>query len=178
MALITRVSRLFQADFHAVLDRIEEPDLLLRQALREMEDSFSSDQQQLKLLQHERAHLENRGRGLGRELQQMDDELDICFSSRQEELARALIRRKLEAQRHLQLTEEKRASIQDACLALKQKLSEQQVQLENIRQKVELLSEQPLSADYEGGWQPHAPAIADDEIEIAFLKERQRRSPS
>ena len=37
MALITRISRLFTADFHAVLDRIEEPDVLLKHAIREME---------------------------------------------------------------------------------------------------------------------------------------------
>ena len=30
MALINRVSRLFTADFNAVLDRIEEPELLLK----------------------------------------------------------------------------------------------------------------------------------------------------
>ena len=41
MALITRVSRLFQADFHAVLDRIEEPEVLLRQAVREMEEELA-----------------------------------------------------------------------------------------------------------------------------------------
>ena len=38
MALINRISRLFTADMHAVLDRLEEPDVLLKQALREMED--------------------------------------------------------------------------------------------------------------------------------------------
>ena len=37
MALINRLSRLFKADFHAVLDQIEEPELLLKQAIREME---------------------------------------------------------------------------------------------------------------------------------------------
>ncbi len=35
MALITRLARLFQADVHAVLDRIEEPLVLLQQAVRE-----------------------------------------------------------------------------------------------------------------------------------------------
>ena len=44
MALITRISRLFQADLHAVLDRIEEPDLLLRQAVREMQDDLARDE--------------------------------------------------------------------------------------------------------------------------------------
>ena len=38
MALINRVTQLFKADFHAVLDRIEEPEQLLRQSIRDMED--------------------------------------------------------------------------------------------------------------------------------------------
>ena len=47
MALITRISRLFKADFHAVLDQIEEPEVLLRQAVREMEDSIAHGDQEL-----------------------------------------------------------------------------------------------------------------------------------
>lgn len=178
MALITRVSRLFQADVHAVLDRIEEPDLLLRQALREMETSFSSDEQQLKLLKHELLHLENRGKGFEQALSEMDDELDICFSSQQEDLAKSLIRRKLETQRHLKLIEEKHTATHQACSTLDQRLNEQRSQLENMRQKVELLTEEPSSSSYENSWQSHDLTIRDDEIEIAFLKEKQRRNPS
>ena len=33
MALITRVTRLFRSDLHAVLDNIEEPKILLKQAI-------------------------------------------------------------------------------------------------------------------------------------------------
>ena len=47
MALVNRISRLFRADFHAVLDQIEEPDLLLRQAIREMQDDMAQDEQQM-----------------------------------------------------------------------------------------------------------------------------------
>jgi len=43
MALVTRLTRLFQADFHAVLDRIEEPDLQLKQAVREMQFALDQD---------------------------------------------------------------------------------------------------------------------------------------
>ncbi|MGH8588771.1 MAG: PspA/IM30 family protein, partial [Gammaproteobacteria bacterium] len=50
MALITRVSRLFRSDLHAVLDRIEEPEVLLRQAIREMEAELSSDEQRIRLM--------------------------------------------------------------------------------------------------------------------------------
>jgi phage shock protein A len=40
MALINRVARLFRADFHAVLDQIEEPELMLRQAIRDMAEEL------------------------------------------------------------------------------------------------------------------------------------------
>ena len=45
MALINRMSRLFTADVHAVLDRIEEPDVLLKHAVREMEEELARGEQ-------------------------------------------------------------------------------------------------------------------------------------
>ena len=178
MALITRMTRLFRADMHAVLDRIEEPDILLRQALREMETSFASDEQQLKLLKHEVVQLQNRGESFEQALQEMDDELDICFFSQQDDLARALVKRKLETRRHLKLTEEKLTATRQSCSILEQKLNEQRAQLENMRQKVELLSDDPALSGSVNSWQPHEFSIRDDEVEIAFLKEKQRRSHS
>ena len=43
MALIKRVARLFQSDMHAVLDRIEDPESLLKQSIREMEEDLRRD---------------------------------------------------------------------------------------------------------------------------------------
>jgi phage shock protein A len=40
MTLITRVSRLFKADVHGILDALEEPEAILKQAVREMEDEI------------------------------------------------------------------------------------------------------------------------------------------
>ena len=48
MALITRLTRLFRADAHAVLDRMEEPDVVLAQAVREMEEDVGRTSRQLK----------------------------------------------------------------------------------------------------------------------------------
>ena len=42
MPLINRISRLFKADFNAVLDNIEEPELLLHQAIREWKKKSST----------------------------------------------------------------------------------------------------------------------------------------
>ena len=104
MALITRVSRLFQADLHAVLDRIEEPELLLQQAVREMEDELSRQQQKILVLEQEQVELKSRESEIDNRLREMEQELDICFESEQEDLARTVVRRKLETKRYLQQT--------------------------------------------------------------------------
>ena len=104
MALVTRLSRLFQADFHAVLDRIEEPDLQLRQAVREMQFALEQDQQRLKLLQHEATQLGKATTDAEANLKGFDEELDICLAAKKDDLARDLIRRKLTGEKQLQLS--------------------------------------------------------------------------
>ena len=99
MALITRISRLFRADFNAVLDRIEEPDVLLKQALREMEEDVHSDEQQMKSLLNDYSQSEVKIMDLEQNIEQVNHELDICFESDETELARSQVKRKLEIDR-------------------------------------------------------------------------------
>ncbi len=81
MALVSRLTRLFQSDFHAVLDRIEEPDALLRQAVRDMEDALARDEQRVKHLHADRTQMTNRLDELQASLTRLDEELDVCFAA-------------------------------------------------------------------------------------------------
>ena len=101
MALINRVARLFKSDFHAVLDRIEEPEQVLRQAIRDMEDKLASAEQRIRLCTHERERLATRKAALDATVKELDQELDLCFAKQKDELARTSVRKKLEAQRLL-----------------------------------------------------------------------------
>ena len=60
MALIHRVSRLFRADFNAVLDHIEEPELLLRQSIRDMEDELADCDRRIARRRQEQVSLQGR----------------------------------------------------------------------------------------------------------------------
>ena len=111
MALITRVTRLFRSDLHAVLDNIEEPQILLKQAVREMEASIDEDEQRYKLLTHEHMQLASRQTELEHRFEQLEEELDICFDSDKEDLARGLIKRKLETQRLVKAIERKSSTL-------------------------------------------------------------------
>ena len=114
MALITRISRLFRADLNAVLDRVEEPEMLLRQSIREMEDHLSADEQKSRVMQHESDRLEVRLSEIDAKLLRLDEELDLCFSTDNEDLARSLVKRKLVNELQAKQTKQQQATNRDS----------------------------------------------------------------
>jgi phage shock protein A len=178
MALITRVSRLFQADFHAVLDRIEEPEVLLRQAVREMEEELASDAQRSRILKHEQGQLTARETDLEQTLQELDEQLDICFDSGNDDLARASIKRKLETQQYCKGLARKRQALQETLDDLDTRLRENRSRLESMRQKAELLAEETARARPADNWTIPDITVRDEDVEVALLREKQQRRRS
>ena len=178
MALITRISRLFRADLHAVLDRIEEPDLLLREAVREMEDDLARDEQGVKLLNHELGQLVGRETDIRHSLDDIEDELDICFESGKDDLARALIKRKLEALRFQKVLARKREAQERTLRGLRTRLQENRARLDSMRQKTELLAEESVTDSLEDDCCSRDIVVRDEDVEVAFLREKQKRSQS
>ena len=175
MALISRVSRLFTADVHAVLDRIEEPQVLLKQAIREMEDEAASGEQQLKWLRHEKQQLEKRRDAGSALVDEFDAELDICFEAGEEELARSLVKRKLTEQQRTKTATAQLDSVASAIVELSAVLDDQRHKLSEMQQNAEILTEDArmdagISESFSGQ------EIGPEEIDIAFLREKQRRS--
>ncbi len=178
MALITRLSRLFQADFHAVLDRIEEPDIQLKQAIREMQIELQQNEQRLALLQHEAERLSNLASDCKNKIVAFDEELDICFAAKKEDLARDLIKRKLETTRQFESTERQITTIHSSTKKLESGIEEYRDQLENMNQKLELLVTDIDSHPSSGHFSSVGAGVRAEDIEIAFLREKQLRSTS
>jgi phage shock protein A len=175
MALINRMSRLFSADVHAVLDRIEEPDVLLKHAIREMEDELARGELGIRQMTHERDQLEERQRKLSAALAELSEQLDVCFADGNDELARRVLKRRLETERLAQQVADHRAifakELKQRCAATE----EQREQLDVMRQKAELLATAPSGGDE---WSQREFAVSEDEVEVAFLRERQKRQSS
>jgi len=176
MALITRLSRLFEADFHAVLDRIEEPELQLKQAVREMQFALDQDRQRHKLLQHEAGRLDEASAGVGAAIEGFDQELDICLGANKDDLARDLVRRKLASEKQLQAIRTQAQAVESQCRDLDAAIDEHDQQLAAMKQKLELLGSQDSAA----GDRIYSPpeSIRNEEVEIALLREKQRRAKS
>lgn len=171
MALITRVTRLFTADVHAVLDRIEEPEVVLKQAIREMAEEVAGGEQRFRWLGAEQQQLEQSLNGSDDAIAALDSELDLCFEAGEEDLARSLVKRKLVAeQQHKQISQQLDVIQRDHDV-LEATLAEQGQQLAEMQQKADLLIDAP-SVGYAA---MSDPGISQDAIDVAFLKEKRSR---
>jgi phage shock protein A len=175
MALINRMSRLFTADVHAVLDRIEEPDVLLKQAIREMEEELAQSEQRVRVLEHERESLGERQRKVQTALAELGEQLDVCFGNGDEELARKVLKRRLETERFDMHVTDRRVSVDKELMQRRAVANEQREHLDVMRQKAELLAATPSGGE---DWGTMGFAVGDDEVEVALLRERQKRQPS
>lgn len=175
MALINRMSRLFTADVHAVLDRIEEPDVLLKQAIREMEEEVVRSEQALRQLVHERDRLADRRRKLLAAQAEFAGQLDVCFADGNDDLARKTLKRRLETERLAQHATERGEAVEKEIAKRNTTMNEQREHLDVMRQKAELLTS---ATDVSDEWSMRKFAVTDDEVELAFLRERQLRQSS
>lgn len=184
MALINRISRLFKADFHAVLDQIEEPEALLKQAIRDMEDDLSSMQQRIDLCSHDQDALTQHKSEFEGANTQYAAQLDLCFESDKHDLARNIIRKKLETERLLKRLNKKHAANAKYLAEQRTLLDQNVATLEGLRQKAELFAQHaPARSDDPSEfdditWMSREMTVDDDEVEVAYLSERNLRGAS
>ena len=174
MAIINRLARLFKADFHAVLDHIEEPELQLKQAIREMDEQLQANQADTRRLQSRVSELHTRQSAAEELLLKTDKEIAVCFENENEDLARGLIRRKLETKSIIHSFSAEVERMTQQITAMQKEAEEFASLLSSMQQKATLMNSHshrraPL------GYQDESPLqINDSDVEIALLQEKQR----
>ena len=96
MTLIARVTRLFKADLHGILDSLEEPEAVVKQAIRDMEEDIATKERQLAELHAVLQRLAIEAQELTASMQEIERQIDLCFATDNEPLAKNLIRKRLE----------------------------------------------------------------------------------
>lgn len=184
MALIRRLSRLFKADFHAVLDRIEEPEALLKQAMREMEEQLLQSEKTVKRLTLEQQQLALKQGDLEQRLNELNEKLALCFESKNDALAIPLVKQQLEAQQLLKLVIRKRENLADQLEERHAQHKEQQVLYESTRQKATILTEEShATARHDNGmftfdknmssYDKTGSCFSDEEVELSLMQQKQ-----
>ena len=173
MKILPRTGRLIKADIHAMLDRLEQPETVLRQAIRDMEQSLQDKQQQLTQMQQQTQQMEQDKTDYQQQLEQAEEELDFCFSSDNHTLAKTVLKRRI----HLQKTQanllKSQLQLNTHQDQLQQLVRQQQDQLAAYQQKATLFLEQKSQPRFGN---PEVSLVSDEELEIAYLKELKQRS--
>jgi phage shock protein A len=148
-----------------------------------MEDELILAQRRIAACEQEQETLQDRRKELQASAADFDSQLDLCFASGKDDLARGIIRRKLEAQRLLQRLDSRLEANDRFLQRQRQLLEESRATLEGLRQKADLIvadnsADGPTGGPDEisragRGWQ-----VGEDEIEVAFLREKAARSRS
>jgi len=184
MTVITRIARLFTADFHRVLDHIEEPEALLRQAIREMHKSLEEAESNLVHSQQRDQEIGNRLVELEQTLDDFDAQLDLCFESNKDDLARDLVKRKLEAGALEKRLRAQQSTLRQSITQQQEALVQNQLSLEQLRQKADAISTNECgehnSFNKIDSILSNADGIIvnDTDVDVAFLQEKKSRSAS
>jgi phage shock protein A len=179
MTLITRISRLFKADLHGILDGLEEPQEVIKQAIRDMEEDIATQERRLEELRAIMQRLAREAQETTATMQEIESQIDICFAAENEALVRNLIRKRLEVARRAKGIARAQEETQAQSDGLATRIATHKAQLASVVQKLRAYEEtQPRNpwasspcAALQGG-----SVITDDEVEVAFLEEKRRRS--
>jgi phage shock protein A len=161
---------------HAVLDQLEEPGIVMRQAIREMEEELARQQQREKWLGKEIDTASARIEGFAALARDLEVKLDVSFANGNEALARRLVRRKLETARLAEHAETHREALQKQLGELGELIASNRDQLDGMRQKAEILAMDDSAGP--GPSETGTAGVDEDDVEIAFLREKQTRATS
>lgn len=189
MAILNRIKRLFQADIHAILDVIEEPESVLKQAIREMQENLDQKQGQLARSGRLLDNLQNNQVRLKDEISRIAQDLTRCLETGNEELSRKTIGRRLALEKQLAAVEEQLGALGRQRNEQRSAIEVQQAQLESVLEKARLfvppsLEEESPYAVAElilderrnvrrSNFSPHGGArfqVSEEEIELEWIR--------
>jgi phage shock protein A len=177
MTLIQRMTRLFKADLHGILDCLEEPEEVVKQTIRDMEAALVHQEQTLAALHGTLQRLGSEEQEVMRAAQEIEKRIDLCFQEGNDRLARVFLRQRLEtagqAQRLARASEDTRARH----LALEHTIVAQRAQLAAVVQQLHVHTEARQRQTGAPTMPGHGSmAVTEDEVEVAFLEEKRRRA--
>jgi phage shock protein A len=170
MAIFSRLTRLLKADIHGLLDFLEEPEVTLRQAIREMEEELLLNRTRLKRLEDEICTTEKNRLEVTKKISDLSSDIALCFKESKAELAKSKVRERLINESHLLLLKSDFETLSTRHEKIKATITEQEKCVESYNQKLTLFSKDKISS-ISPSIQSHS-KISDDDVEMAFLKER------
>jgi phage shock protein A len=174
MGIIGRVARLITADVHGVLDHLEEPKAILKQAIREMEEEIEQSESRLLALRKQSEKLERAAADAARRMDESTEETRVALGEGDERISRSFCRRMLEAERRLRSLGTQRADLEKQLIEREKALAVQKEKHRQIVEKASLLSDEDSSRMSECG--ESELYVSERDIDLAILKLKRNAS--
>lgn len=173
MSIIKRITHLVRADFHGILDHLEEPETLLKQAIREMKEQISKREESLEQLRQQRDKSKARGSKLLVALGESERQVNTCLESESETLIRTAMRRKLEIERSLKVHHSSEQAIEREIVDNEKRLKDENERLQSITEKMELFVNTSHATNSVSN--EERLYVSEEDIDIAILEARKSR---
>ena len=170
MGLFKRISDIISANLNDLVEGLEDPERLLRQAIREMEESISEvTRQTAKAMANEKT--------LSRELErnrqqvaQWQSRAESAVEADDDELARKALSRKNEYAKVVVALEDQIESAREASSSLRHQLDAMKAKLAEAKRNLATLSARKRAADFRKRMETQAAGLTAEVDEDAFAK--------
>lgn len=176
MSILNRISRLFKADLHGILDNLEEPEMILKQAIRDMQQEIDRDETTLSTLKRQQDRLHQKRQQQSQWVTELQQQLKFCLDEDNETLAKSVIRKKLQAELSVKELSRQLKNVAETMDKKTSETEERQEKLQAVRDKLDLFSEPRHDENIvtnETGM-----TVSQDDVELAYLYEKQRHVQS
>ena len=177
MAVLNRFTNLLSADMHAVLDRLEDPLASLKLAVRDMECALTDSNRDLLELRRDSELLGRQKQLCSEQLADLKRQLDTCFESEQDALAKSVLRNKLRKEKQSAALSQALTDNEQTIREQEKSLRENEQRLAAMREKLALVSQQRDTQNATAfQYGDDEPTVSDEDVEVAYLQEKQKRA--
>jgi phage shock protein A len=170
MGIFRRISDIVSANLNELTEEYEDPELMLKQAVREMEESIAdATQQTAKAMANEKTLT----RELERNRQQADqwrERAEKAVEARDDDLARKALSRKNEHQKLVAALEDQLEAARDANQSLRRQLDGMKAKVAEAKRNLTTLSARKRAADFRKRMEHTAAGLSTDVDDNAFAK--------
>ena len=173
MTILTRFFRILRADIHGILDSMEEPEVILRQSIRDMQEEIEQANHSIASLATQEENLLNSRQGYQNRIQQLEDQLQLCLNEGNDILAKSVIKKRLQCESLLKHIHRQLQTVNEAKGSLINETHERMEKLQAIQDKLSLFTSPQFDSEATSEGEE---IISQDEVEVIFLREKKRYS--
>jgi len=180
MTILKRLNRLVKADLHGIIDSLEEPEGILKQAVRDMEAIIEKHEYELRELARQEETLAKEQQALSKLQEESQQQITLCIREGNDRLARSLVRKKLERNLGSRLLDERLRTFARSKQELEKTLSEEREKYQRIVEKTALFANSISAAKTKDDFEEELSfsrqrfAVSDEDVEVALYQERER----